>query len=73
MKETLGRRVKRLRQQAGLSRPQLAELARLNPSHIGLIENGDRKNPKGDTLTKLAQALETSVDFLLTGEHGRAA
>jgi transcriptional regulator with XRE-family HTH domain len=62
----LARRVKVLREAAGMSQQQLAMSAGLSMSMIGLIEQGQRENPRGQTLLAIAKALGVTVDALLT-------
>ncbi|HYF77361.1 MAG TPA: helix-turn-helix domain-containing protein [Symbiobacteriaceae bacterium] len=59
--ETLGERVKRLRESRGWNRKELAERAGLNPSHIGLIERAIRVGVRPDTLEKIAAAFGIPV------------
>ena len=55
-------RLKRIR--AGLTRPQLAELAQLHPSHVSLMERGKRgTSPK--TLNVLAGILRCDITELM--------
>lgn len=49
---------------AGLQQRELAELARLNPSHISLIEAGKRE-PSLGTVEKIAKALHIPEDLLV--------
>lgn len=53
---TIGERVREFREAKGWNRKELAERAGLHNSLIGLIERGDRKAPRPDTLDKLAEA-----------------
>lgn len=59
-----GKNVRRLREQAGLSKEELAERASLHGTAIGLIERGARC-PRIDTLLKLASGLGVRVDCVL--------
>jgi transcriptional regulator with XRE-family HTH domain len=56
---------KKLRAQKGHSLEKVARLADLSLNTIIRIESGVNKNPTIETLTKLARALEVSVDDLL--------
>jgi UTP--glucose-1-phosphate uridylyltransferase len=58
---TFGKLLRQYRETARLSRPQLAELAGLSPSHLFRLENGDRAASRGTILT-LAQALRIDDD-----------
>jgi len=73
-KRGLGRRIKALRKQAGLTQEGLAERVGLNPKYISGIERG-RENPTLDTLLRLARELGAPpvelFDFDLVGIDGR--
>jgi len=60
-------RLKQLRLQNGFSQKEIAELVGLHSIHYGRYERGGSR-PSADKLTKLADALGVSVDFLLDGE-----
>lgn len=81
----VGRRLRILRLERGLSIRALAELSSLNVNTLSLIENG-RTSPSVSTLQQLATALEvpitaffenellkSSVSFLKAGQRPRAA
>lgn len=53
----------RLRLQRGLSQEVLSGLAGLSRSHLAMIETG-AKNPKVDTLSRIADALGLSLSDL---------
>lgn len=65
-------RLKTLRMQKGLSQKAFAELIGLNPVQYNRYENKE-VIPSTDTLAKLADALEISVDYLLEGQEEDAA
>lgn len=56
---------KKLRAQKGYSLERVARLAELSLNTVVRLESGTNKNPTIDTLTKIARALEVSVDDLL--------
>lgn len=58
------RRIKKAREQKGLTREQLAERIGVSPSAIGKWETGDR-TPSSDTLARLSEELGVSTDYLL--------
>ena len=62
----LGARVRKLREQKGLSQEALGDLCGINRSHMGEIERGELNLSLG-TLVKMAQQLEISVSKLLKG------
>ncbi len=58
--------LKKLRREANLTQKQLSEILDLTPAAIGLYEQGRRK-PDFETLEKLADFFNVSIDFLLRG------
>lgn len=60
----LGNRIRRKRQEKGLTQQKLAKLINLSPSFYGHIERGTRV-PSVDTLVLIANTLDTGVDVLL--------
>lgn len=61
-----GEKLKSLRQQRGLSQPELAEAAQIEQSYLSKLEN-DRSLPSHDVLDRLMAALKVSMDALLDG------
>ncbi len=59
----LGKRIKSLRKQTGMSQTELALKASLSPAHLGQIERA-LKNPTLDTIYAIAQALEVPLSQL---------
>lgn len=60
----LGKRIKELRQEKGLTQTQLALKAGINQSMIARWERGERE-PIASAIVKLADALECTCDYLL--------
>ena len=60
----LGRRIRRIRTELGLSQEELAFRCGMQASHIGFLERGQR-NPTLDTLERIAAGLGISVCDLL--------
>lgn len=58
------KRLQELRDERDLSQEELAKKAKLQSTAISHFETGARK-PSFDNLRKLADALETTVDFLM--------
>lgn len=59
----IGNNLKQLRKEKGLSLESLAKKAGVSKAHIWTIEKGN--SPKLDTVYKIAQALDVSVDLLI--------
>lgn len=64
MLENLGAKLKSARNNAGLSRQQVADLVGVSSSIIGLYETGERL-PSVTNLVKLATRYKVSADYLL--------
>jgi len=64
----LGPRLRAIRKLRKLSQTDLAQRSGLTPAAVSQLESGER-SPAFKTLSKLAEALETSVGYLL-GEQG---
>jgi len=62
---TIGKNIKRLRQEKGLSQDKLSKLADLSLNTVVKIELDDSPNPTIETVQRIAKALEMSVDDLL--------
>lgn len=68
IKQTLGKRVKELRDLLKLSQEALADKAELDRTFINHVENG-RRNISIDNIRKIVHALEVSIaDFFNTNE-----
>lgn len=63
----IGERIMQRRKTLGLTQEALAEKADLTPQAVSLFETGKRAM-RFDSLLKLATALNTSTDYLLTGK-----
>ncbi|MGH9774228.1 MAG: helix-turn-helix domain-containing protein [Candidatus Acidiferrales bacterium] len=64
----LATRIKKLRLGRGISQEELAHRSGLSRTGMGLLETG-RRWPRLDTLMKVAEGLDISVDELLKGLH----
>jgi transcriptional regulator with XRE-family HTH domain len=62
---TLGRRLKRIREQQRLSQLRLSQRSRVAQGYISALEAGTQTNPGIETLRKLAKALGVRVTALL--------
>jgi transcriptional regulator with XRE-family HTH domain len=65
MTTSLGAKIKRHRQEKGFSLDKLAEITDSSKSYIWELENRDTRKPSGEKLTRIAQALEVTTDYLL--------
>lgn len=63
--EKLGDNIRACREFRGLTQEKLAEISNISEKHLSKIERG-KINIKIDTLVGIAQALNMSVDKLLT-------
>lgn len=61
----VGARIKSLREHLGLEVGQLAYKTGISRAHIYRIENNERPNVSGALLALVAEALDTSTDYLL--------
>lgn len=64
----LGRNIKSIRISKGLTQDNLAELVSCNTSHISNIENNHTKVSL-NVLLAIANALNTSIDYLLSDQY----
>ena len=62
---TIGKNIKRYRQDKGLSQDKLSKLADLSLNTVVKIELDDSPNPTIETIQRIAKALDVSVDDLL--------
>jgi transcriptional regulator with XRE-family HTH domain len=67
-----GERLKSLRMSKGMSQKAFAENVGVHPVHYNRYENGVTV-PAAETLSKLAEGLGVSVDYLLEGKNEDAA
>ncbi len=63
---TIGQRIKELRELHNMKIKELSDKSGVGQSTISEIETGKAKNPKSETLSKLAKVLGVTVDDLLT-------
>ena len=68
----IGERIRKLRTDLDLSGKRLADMVGVTQSYISAIERGERE-PSVDVLKSLANALQTSVSYLIDeeGDHMR--
>ena len=65
MTTSLGEKIRRHRQEKGYSLDKLAELTGSSKSYIWELENRDTRKPSAEKLTRIAQALSVTTDYLL--------
>lgn len=51
----------------GLTQSELAVLAKVKQASLSELETGESKRPRGDTLVRIAKALDVDPDWLITG------
>jgi transcriptional regulator with XRE-family HTH domain len=66
--QTVGGRIKTLRNQKKMTLDRLADEAGLSKSYLWELENKDPPRPSGEKLSGIAKALEVTVDYLLGGD-----
>jgi transcriptional regulator with XRE-family HTH domain len=65
MASSLGEKIRRHRKEKGYSLDRLAELTESSKSYIWELENRDTRKPSAEKLTRIAQALSVTTDYLL--------
>jgi transcriptional regulator with XRE-family HTH domain len=65
--ETIGTRVRYLREARGWTQERLAQEAGLSKSFVSEVEH-DRRNPSAEKLLEIANVLGASLDFIMKGE-----
>ena len=73
MTSTLGRKVNALRREKGLSLEDLAKATGSSKSYMWEIENKEVARPSGEKLTRIAEVLEVTPEFLLNDERTEPA
>ena len=61
----IGKRIRELREERGLSQREVARRAGLTPSGVGFIELGQTQQPSAKTVVAIARALNVPVEELL--------
>lgn len=72
LKPSFGQRLKTAREAKGLSKVELGKRVKVHYSQIGRYER-DQASPSADVLTKLANQLDVTTDFLMNGSTGDMA
>lgn len=71
MVSILGQNIKRIRINRGIKTTQLSKRAKVGISTISQIESGSRQSLKSDTLNKIAEALNVSVEDLISDKTNK--
>lgn len=66
----LGRTIKKLREQLGLTQGQVAKYARVSRSYISLLESGEIEQPSAEKLAGVARALHVDKEVLFNAVAG---
>ena len=66
MKELIGKRIRERRKELGFTQGKLAAMCNVSRERISFIENGKCNDVLVSTLTSIAAALDTTVEFFLT-------
>ena len=61
----LGKHIRKLREDCGLSLRELARRAQISPTYLSRVENGIERNPREIVLRGLSKHLGCSSDLLL--------
>lgn len=61
---TIGKNIRKYRKKLGLSQDKLSKRAEVAYNTVVKIESGENSNPTIKTLTKIAKALDVSLDTL---------
>ena len=64
----LAKNIKKYRKKKGISQEKLSKIAGVTYHTIIKIESGATANPRVDTLSLIAKALNVSIDNLLNGK-----
>lgn len=66
MRKELGKRIRHLREQQGISQATFASMISMDRGYFGRVENGTC-NPTLDKLENIADGLGVSLSFLMSG------
>lgn len=69
MTSPMGRKINALRRKKGLSLDDLAKATGSSKSYMWEMENKDVVRPSGEKLTRIAEVLEVTPEFLLDEEQ----
>lgn len=63
-----GQRIKGMRVSLGITQGELAKRALMKQGTISELESGVSQRPRGDSLVRIAKALDVDPDWLITGK-----
>ena len=66
--ERIGERIRGVRQQKGISQSDLADKVKMSQASISQIERGCRKQVKEAVLGRIAEALDTPMDYFIVSD-----
>jgi transcriptional regulator with XRE-family HTH domain len=69
--DTMGARLRRFREERGMSREHLAERAKTTKTRLWMIESGRTQDPFVQTLAKIAKVLDCTLDELVYGDESK--
>lgn len=69
----IGERLKTLREERGYSLTKLADLAGVSKSYLSYLERDLRDNPSLQFLSKIADALDVTLEYLIGMEYANTA
>lgn len=64
---TVGERLRRYREEKGWSQSDLSRVSQVAQPTISAIEGGSNRAPTGETIHRLAKALEVTMEALMEG------
>lgn len=67
MTNVLGDKIRKLRKEKGFTLDKLAELTGSSKSYIWELENKSPPRPSAEKIARIAERLETTIEFLLDG------
>lgn len=68
MSTALGEKIRRLRKQKGFTLDKLAELSGSSKSYVWELENKNPPRPSAEKLARVAESLDTTLEYLLDEE-----
>ncbi len=71
MKSNVGKRIRELRKNSGMTQQQLAQKLGISNSAVGMYEQG-RREPDGEMLLRLCKVFDVSADELLGKDRKRS-